>query len=82
MGNVAEVYVKGLHKQTKFYYAQWLPNSKTEIVTVGEIVDDYFFRPISTLADLGMSFSRNNRKSIRRRGHTQEIRESFRQTSH
>ena len=57
MGNVAKVYAKGLHEQTKFYYAQWMPNSKIEIGTVGELEDDYFFRPISTLADLGINFA-------------------------
>lgn len=56
MGNVAKVYAKGLHEQTKFYYAQCLPSSKIEIGTVGELEDDYFFRPISTLSDLGINF--------------------------
>ncbi len=57
MGTVAKVFAKNVRRQTKFYFAHWLPSSSIEIGTVGEVVDDYFFRPVSTLADLGISFS-------------------------
>lgn len=60
MGTVAKVYAKGLHRQFKYYYTHWLPNAPLEIGTIGELEDGYFFRPVTTLADLGISFSPQN----------------------
>jgi len=50
------IYAKGIRQQTKFYYAHWLPNQKIGLGVVGELVDNYFFRPLTTLKDLGIDF--------------------------
>lgn len=57
MSSVAEVYAYGVLKQLKYYYAQWLPNAKIDLGTVGELENKCFFRPVSTLAALGIDFS-------------------------
>jgi hypothetical protein len=57
MSSIANTYAKGLNRQTQYYFAQWLPNSPLELGVVGELQDGYFFRPVSTLGDLGINFS-------------------------
>lgn len=56
MATIAELYCKGVRQQTKFYYAQWLPNSVITLGTVGSLIDQYFFDPKTTLKDLGFDF--------------------------
>ena len=54
--SIAEIYAKNFNKQTKYYFAQWLPNSPLSLGVVGILEDGYFFRPKTTLADLGIPF--------------------------
>lgn len=57
MKSAAELYLKGIRKQTKIYFGQWFPNSVIELGTVGEVEDGYLFRPKTTLEKLGVPFS-------------------------
>ncbi len=62
MENLTKLYTKSIHEQLEFYYAQWLPTEKMEIGVVGTLEGDfwgnsYLFRPLTTLNDLGISFS-------------------------
>ena len=54
--SVADVYARGFHKQTRHYYAQWLPTQAVSLGTVGVLEGGHFFRPQTTLADLGIAF--------------------------
>ncbi|GAA4405612.1 hypothetical protein GCM10023187_24160 [Nibrella viscosa] len=55
--NLPLLYTKGIRKQTKLYYANWLPNQKLSLGVVGQLIDNYFFQPLTTLKDLGIDFN-------------------------
>jgi hypothetical protein len=57
MEKATELYLKGIRKQTKIYFGQWFPNTVLDLGTVGELVDGYLFRPVTTLERLGVEFT-------------------------
>ncbi len=64
MATIAEVYCKGVRQQTKWYFAQWMPNAVIELGTVGTLIDKYYFEPSTTLAALGFSFHPDNPEDV------------------
>lgn len=56
MPTPAELYVKGIRKETKLYFAAWFPNEVLKLGDVGPLEGD-FFRRTTSLDKLGISFS-------------------------
>ncbi len=55
MSTPAEIYVKGIKKKLKHYWAAWLPNSKFFLGDVG-ILEGKIFTRLSSLKNLGFTF--------------------------
>lgn len=53
---IAKIYGKRFKDDFKYYFTHWLPNGPIEVGTVGELVDGYLFRPLSSLKDRGVDF--------------------------
>lgn len=60
MSTPAELYVRGIRKETKIYSAAWLPNAVLKLGDVGHLEGGFFrkdfFRQLTSLGDLGISF--------------------------
>jgi hypothetical protein len=56
MSTPAELYVSGIKKKLKNYYAAWLPSEKLKLGDVGVLSGTLFTR-LTSLADLGISFA-------------------------
>jgi len=63
---IADVYVREFHRQTRFYYSHWMPNSPLKLGDVGILEDGCHLRPRTTFADLHS----RSRVTIRRYGFT------------
>ncbi len=55
MASPAEIYVNGIRKKIKTYYAAWLPNEELLLGDVGVISDNFFTR-VTSLKKLGIDF--------------------------
>jgi len=55
MPTPAELYVKGIKKKFRNYFAAWLPNEPLKLGDVG-ILEENFFTRITSLQELGISF--------------------------
>lgn len=54
--STADIYISGIKKKLKNYYATWLPNEKLKLGDVG-ILDGILFSRVTTLDNLGISFT-------------------------
>jgi len=54
--SVAQIYTKGFHKQTRCYFAHWLPTYKLNLGSVGILEDGCIFKEIGQLHDFGIQF--------------------------
>lgn len=55
MNTPAELYVNGIKKKLKNYWAAWLPNNRFHLGDVG-VLDGKFFTKVSSLESLGVRF--------------------------
>ncbi len=55
MATPAEIYVEGIKRKLRNYYAAWLPNEPLKLGDVG-VLDGAFFDRVTTVADMGISF--------------------------
>jgi hypothetical protein len=56
MPTPAEIYIDGVKRKLKNYYAAWLPNEKLKLGDIG-ILDGNLFTRLTSLADLGIAFA-------------------------
>jgi len=67
MPTPAELYVRGIRKETKIYFAAWLPNAVLKLGDVGPLEGGFlkkdFFKQWTSLGDLGISFRVRQDKS-------------------
>ena len=56
MPTPADLYIEGIRKKLKNYYAAWLPNEKLRLGDVGVLRGKLFTR-VTSLADLGITFA-------------------------
>lgn len=56
MSTPAELYISGIKKKLKNYYAAWLPNEKLKLGDVG-VLNGNLFNRVTSLAALGISFA-------------------------
>lgn len=54
--SIAKTYCKRVKKDTRIYFAHWLPTSTVNLGTVGVLVDGAIFVPKTSLAQLGIAF--------------------------
>ena len=67
MPTAADLYVRGIRKETKIYFAAWLPNEVLKLGDVGPLVGGFlkkdFFKRRTSLENLGISFRVRQDKS-------------------
>jgi hypothetical protein len=67
MPTPAELYVRGIRKKTKIYFAAWLPNAVLKLGDVGPLEGGFlkkdFFKRWTSLGNLGISFRVRQDKS-------------------